>query len=87
MFRNLPSFHGLAAFEAVARYQSFAKAAEELCVTQSAISHRIKALEQQFGTRFFVRNRSSVTLTAKGNVTAVAAPTLEAVVQGGGTRS
>jgi len=66
MFRNLPSFHGLAAFEAVARYQSFAKAAEELCVTQSAISHRIKVLEQQFGARFFVRNRSSVTLTAKG---------------------
>jgi LysR family glycine cleavage system transcriptional activator len=66
MFRTLPSFHGLAAFEAVARYQSFAKAAEELCVTQSAVSHRIKTLEQQFGARFFVRNRSSVTLTAQG---------------------
>lgn len=66
MFRKLPSFHGLAAFEAVARYQSFAKAAEELCVTQSAVSHRIKALEQQFGAKFFVRNRNSVTLTAQG---------------------
>lgn len=66
MFRKLPSFHGLAAFEAVARYQSFAKAAEELCVTQSAVSYRIKALEQQFGARFFVRNRNSVVLTAQG---------------------
>lgn len=66
MFRKLPSFHGLAAFEAVARYQSFAKAAEELCVTQSAVSHRIKTLEQQFGAKFFVRNRNSVTLTAQG---------------------
>lgn len=66
MFRKLPSFHGLAAFEAVARYQSFAKAAEELCVTQSAVSHRIKTLEQQFGAKFFVRNSNSVTLTAQG---------------------
>jgi LysR family glycine cleavage system transcriptional activator len=66
MFRKLPSFHGLAAFEAVARYQSFAKAAEELCVTQSAVSHRIKSLEQQFGARFFIRNRNSITLTAQG---------------------
>jgi LysR family glycine cleavage system transcriptional activator len=66
MFRKIPSFHGLAAFEAVARYQSFAKAAEELCVTQSAVSHRIKTLEQQFGAKFFIRNRNSVTLTAKG---------------------
>lgn len=66
MFRKLPSFHSLAAFEAVARYQSFVKAAEELCVTQSAVSHRIKTLEQQFGARFFVRNRTSVVLTAQG---------------------
>ncbi len=66
MFRTLPSFHGLAAFEAVARYQSFAKAAEELCVTQSAVSYRIKALEQQFGTKFFVRKRNLVILTTQG---------------------
>lgn len=66
MFRTLPSFHGLAAFEAVARYQSFAMAAEELCVTQSAVSYRIKALEQQFDTKFFVRKRNSVTLTTQG---------------------
>lgn len=66
MFRILPSFQGLAAFEAVARYQSFAKAAEELCITQSAVSHRINTLERKFGAKFFVRNRNAVTLTAQG---------------------
>jgi LysR family glycine cleavage system transcriptional activator len=66
MFRKLPSFHALAAFEAVARHQSFAKAAAELCVTQSAISHRIKALEEHFSAKFFLRGRGAVTLTAQG---------------------
>lgn len=66
MFRKLPPLHALAAFEAVARHQSFAKAAEELCLTQSAVSHRIKALEQQFGARFFVRGHPAVALTAQG---------------------
>ena len=66
MFRKLPSFHALAAFEAVARHQSFAKAAEELSVTQSAVSHRIKVLEQQFDAKFFVRGHQSVTLTTQG---------------------
>jgi LysR family transcriptional regulator, glycine cleavage system transcriptional activator len=50
----------------VARLQSFARAAEELCVTHGAVSHRIKLLEQHFGTRLFVRSGRSVTLTSKG---------------------
>src|SRR5262245_43199526 len=65
-FRNLPPLHALAAFEAVARLQSFGRAAEELCVTQGAVSHRIKALEQQYGVQLFVRRAGAVTLTTQG---------------------
>lgn len=66
MFHKLPSLHALAAFEAVARHQSFARAAEELCVTQSAVSHRIRALEEQFGARFVLRGKHPVMLTPQG---------------------
>jgi LysR family transcriptional regulator, glycine cleavage system transcriptional activator len=66
MSRKLPSFPALAAFEAVARYQSFAKAAEELNISQSAVSHRIRTLEEQFGVPFFLRNGRSIALTTQG---------------------
>lgn len=66
MFRKLPPLPALAAFEAVARHQSFAKAARELCVTQSAVSHRIRTLEEQFGAKLFVRGKHGVELTAQG---------------------
>ncbi|MBI3044240.1 MAG: LysR family transcriptional regulator [Betaproteobacteria bacterium] len=66
MFHKLPSLNGLVAFEAVARLQSFANAAQELCVTQSAISHRIRLLEEYFEVRLLVRSRGAVTLTAQG---------------------
>ena len=46
MGRKLPPFSAIRAFEAAARLHSFKAASEELCVTQSAISHQIKALEQ-----------------------------------------
>lgn len=65
-FGRLPSLAALTAFEAVARHQSFAKAAEELNVTQSAVSHRIRSLEQQFNSRFFVRSQPAVVLTSQG---------------------
>ena len=65
-FKKLPPLHSLTAFEAVARLQSFARAADELCVTHGAVSHRIKALEQHFGTRLFARRGGAVTLTTKG---------------------
>jgi DNA-binding transcriptional LysR family regulator len=58
--------HALAAFEAAARLQTFARAAEELCVTQSAISHRIRQLEEHFGVRLFVRVHKQVVLTPPG---------------------
>ena len=58
--------HALAAFEAAARLQTFARAADELCVTQSAISHRIRQLEEHFGVRLFVRVHKQVVLTPPG---------------------
>ena len=48
--RSLPPFAELVAFEAVARHLSFTRAADELCVTQSAISHRVRRLEAHLGT-------------------------------------
>jgi LysR family glycine cleavage system transcriptional activator len=65
-FGSLPPLHALAAFEAVARLQSFSKAADELYITHGAISHRIKLLEKHFGVRLFARNGRAVALTAKG---------------------
>jgi LysR family glycine cleavage system transcriptional activator len=65
-FNKLPPLHALAAFEAVARLHSFARAADELCVTHGAVSHRIKTLEQHFGVRLFARRGGTVTLTTQG---------------------
>jgi LysR family glycine cleavage system transcriptional activator len=60
---RLPSLNGLRAFEAAARHLSFTKAAEELNVTQTAISHQIKRLEQELGLRLFLRQNRTLTLT------------------------
>lgn len=65
---QLPSLPGLEAFEAVARHKSFTRAARELHVTQSAISHRVRALEEQLGAPLFVREGKSVALTDAGRV-------------------
>ena len=65
-FRKLPPLHSLTAFEAVARLQSFARAADELCLTHGAVSHRIKLLEEHYGTRLLLRRGGAVTLTTKG---------------------
>jgi hypothetical protein len=46
MLRRLPPLNALKAFEAAARHESFTRAAEELCVTQGAVSHQVKALEE-----------------------------------------
>lgn len=61
---RLPSLNGLRAFEAAARHLSFTKAAEELNVTQTAISHQIKRLEEELGLKLFVRQNRSLALTA-----------------------
>lgn len=65
-FRNLPPLHALMAFEAVARLQSFARAADELCLTHGAVSHRIKLLENHYGMRLLLRRGGAVTLTTQG---------------------
>ena len=63
---RLPSLHELAAFEAAARLASFLKAAEELHVTQSAVSHRIKSLEEFLGVPLFIRINRNIALTSFG---------------------
>lgn len=67
MFRRLPPLHALAAFEAAARHQSFTKAAEELCLTHSAVSHRIRQLEESLGTKLFLRLNRNILLTPAGS--------------------
>ena len=51
MTRRLPPLKALRAFEAAARHLSFTKAAQELFVTQAAISHQVKALEEHLGRK------------------------------------
>ncbi|MBT0961867.1 LysR family transcriptional regulator [Denitromonas sp. IR12] len=60
--------HALAAFEAAARLGGFAPAADELCVTPSAVSHRIRQLEQQLAMQLFERTSSGVRLTTAGRL-------------------
>jgi len=66
MATRLPPVHALTAFEAAARFGSFAVAAEELCITPSALSHRIRLLEEHLGERVFLREGRSVALTEFG---------------------
>ncbi|HEX7792027.1 MAG TPA: transcriptional regulator GcvA [Afipia sp.] len=63
MTARLPSLNGLRAFEAAARHLSFTTAALELNVTQTAISHQIRRLEEELGIRLFVRQSRSLALT------------------------
>lgn len=64
--RRLPPLHTLVAFEAAARLGSFLRAAEELCITPSAVSHRIRTLEDWLDRRLFVRRTRSIALSADG---------------------
>ncbi len=66
MTRRLPSLNALRAFEAAARHLSFTKAAEELHVTQAAISHQIKGLETQLGVQLFRRLNRRLLLSDAG---------------------
>jgi len=63
MAARLPSLNGLRAFEAAARHLSFTQAASELNVTQTAISHQIRRLEEELGIRLFVRENRALSLT------------------------
>jgi LysR family transcriptional regulator, glycine cleavage system transcriptional activator len=64
--RRSPPMHALEAFEAAARLGTFAAAADELCVTHSAVSHRIRLLEEHVGVALFVRVHRQVVLTPDG---------------------
>jgi LysR family glycine cleavage system transcriptional activator len=66
MSARLPSLNGLRAFEAAARHLSFTNAADELNVTQTAISHQIKRLEDELGIKLFIRQNRSLALTPQG---------------------
>ena len=66
MPRRLPSLTSLRAFEAAARHLSFTRAANELAVTQAAISHQVKALENDLGLALFVRLPRKLMLTRAG---------------------
>ncbi|SFL90433.1 LysR family transcriptional regulator [Marinobacter zhejiangensis] len=63
---KLPPLKSLPVFEAVARLNSFSLAAEELAVTQSAVSHQIKQLESYLGEQLFLRTGRSLSLTDEG---------------------
>jgi DNA-binding transcriptional LysR family regulator len=64
--RRLPPLHGLAAFEAVARLRSFTLAAEELYITRSAVSHRLRELEDRVGVQLIDRDAKPLSVTAAG---------------------
>ncbi len=66
MARRLPPLNGLKAFEAAARSESFTHAAKELNVTQGAVSHQVKALEDILGLKLFHRERQRLILTEAG---------------------
>lgn len=67
MGRKLPPFAAVRAFEAAARHLSFAKAADELCLSPSAVSHQVHSLEEFLDTKLFERvgNRMVLTLTGE----------------------
>ncbi|RAJ96550.1 transcriptional regulator GcvA [Aliidiomarina maris] len=64
--RKLPPLNALKSFEAAARHLSFTKAAEELFVTQAAVSHQVKALEDYVSMPLFLRRNRSLLLTEAG---------------------
>jgi LysR family transcriptional regulator, glycine cleavage system transcriptional activator len=66
MLRRLPPLNALKAFEAAARHESFTRAAEELFVTQGAVSHQVKALESELGVKLFNRERQRLLITEAG---------------------
>ena len=66
MPRRLPALNALKAFEAAARHESFTRAAEELCVTQGAVSHQVKALEAEIGVKLFSRQNQRLIITDAG---------------------
>lgn len=67
-YKHIPPLRALKAFESSARHLSFTKAAEELFVTQAAISHQIKSLEEKIDVKLFKRYNRALQLTTEGQV-------------------
>lgn len=68
MSRRLPALYALRAFEAAARHASFTRAAEELALTQSAVSKHVQSLEGYFGCRLFQRQGRYLQLSEAGRL-------------------
>jgi LysR family glycine cleavage system transcriptional activator len=66
MFKQLPPLKSLLAFAAASRCKHFSRAADELHITQSAVSHQIKNLEEFLGHRMFFRQGNQLQLTEEG---------------------
>jgi LysR family transcriptional regulator, glycine cleavage system transcriptional activator len=66
MVRRLPPLNALKAFEAAARNESCTRAAEEMCVTQGAVSQQVRALEATLGVKLFIRERQRLVMTEAG---------------------
>src|SRR6266852_4711712 len=73
---RLPSLDLLKGFEAAARHLSFTRAAEELFLTQSALSRQMQTLEEQLGMPLFERRHRQLLLTEAGRVLQLAAKTV-----------
>ncbi|WP_444944319.1 LysR substrate-binding domain-containing protein [Microbulbifer sp. ZKSA006] len=72
MYPSLPSLNALKVFDAAARLGSFKRAAEELFITPTAVSHQIKSLEESLGKLLFERKTRAVLLTSEGRLLAQA---------------
>ncbi len=82
MRRKIPSLQALACFEAAARHESYTRAAQELALTQGAVSRQITALEEFVGVALFRRTRHGVALTERGaEYAAQVAPRLQGLEQ------
>src|SRR5215471_2714193 len=66
MRRRLPPLNAIRAFEAAARSESITRAAQELKVTQGAVSHQVKALEVTLGIKLFNREHQRLIITEAG---------------------
>jgi LysR family glycine cleavage system transcriptional activator len=71
MAKPLPPIASLRAFEAAARHMNFTRAAEELAITQAAVSYQIRLLEERLGTSLFIREPRRLLLTETGAELAV----------------
>lgn len=80
MRRRIPSINAMVAFDAAARHQSVTRAADELALTESAVSRQISLLEEQLGVRLFNRIKKRISLTRAGTIySAHVAQTIERI--------